>query len=101
MAARRLPAVFAPGHRLEQEMGEGQVLEAPRVERLLRVDEFEFVAERWLSGARLWAHANPVNRARHRQRAVRLDGDFETFGMKRRDERLIDLQHRFAAVSTM
>src|SRR5262245_18107026 len=85
-------------HRLEQEMGEGETFEAPRVERLLRVDELELIARALVERrAAFGAYADPVHRARHRQRAICLDGDFEAFGMKRRGERLIDLQHRLAA----
>src|SRR5262245_30343118 len=79
-------------------MVEGETFEAPRVERLLRVDELQLIPRALVERrAAFGTYAIPVDRARHGQRAVRLDGAFEAFGMKRRDERLIDLQHRLAA----
>ena len=69
MAARRLAArLGALVHRLKQEMGEVELFEPARIERVLRIDELQLVAgtlhER---RAGLGAHADPVDRARHGQ----------------------------------
>ena len=55
-----------------------------RVERVLRIDQLQLVARALHQrGAGLGAHADPVDRARHGQRAVGLDGDLEARSVQR------------------
>ena len=99
MAARRLAGDLGLlVHRLKQEMREVELFDLRRIERVLRIDQLQLVAGTLHQlGAGLGADADPVDRARHGQRAVGLDGDLEARSMQRTDQLLVDLQHRLAA----
>ncbi|ABA49515.1 hypothetical protein BURPS1710b_0356 [Burkholderia pseudomallei 1710b] len=85
-------------HRLHEEMLEVELRVIGKALVVLRHHHLQFVAlrddERRI---RLRAHADPVDRFEHGQRAVRLDRDREARRVQRVDERLIELQHRLAA----
>ena len=79
-------------------MAEVEGLQRARIECALRVDELQLIA-RALNERRasLGAHTDPVDRTRHRQRAVRLDSDLESCFVQRRDQSPVHLQHGLAA----
>src|SRR3546814_6742935 len=68
-----------------------------RIDPVLRPDQLQFVAFALDDLApRLGADAHPVDRGMRGQRAVGLDRDLEAARVERRDQRVIDLEHRLA-----
>jgi hypothetical protein len=85
-------------HGLKQEMSEVEAFEHLWLDLLLRIDQLELIARALLKlNARLRAHADPVDGARHEKGAVGLDGDLESCRVECRYQRLVDLQHRLTA----
>ena len=83
---------------LQEEVLEVQSFEFVRIHANLRINQLEFCARSLNQfGNSLWADAGPIDSARCREGAVRLDCDFEVDAVHRIDERLIQLKQRFSA----
>src|ERR1051325_6775621 len=96
--ALRVGDEVRPIHGLQEEVREIERLESLRQRRGLRKHELELIAAREHERRHgLWTHTDPIQAARRRLRAVRLDGNFEPALVKRLDRRLVELQQRLAA----
>src|SRR5581483_8350172 len=91
-------ALLRPVHRLQQEVPEAPALEVLRPRAFLREHELQLVAAAHLDlGARLGAHADPVDAGRDVDGAVRLDRDLEAPRVQRAHELRVELQRGLAA----
>ena len=85
-------------HRLQEEVVEVQVGEALGQGQRLWINQLQLVAPgQHEVGVRFGTDADPVQPLGRWLGAVGLDGDLETEGLQRGDERPVELQQRFAA----
>ena len=79
-------------------MGKLPFLHAVQITRQLRPDEFQLITMMLDHvRARLGADADPINARMDRDSAVAFNGDLKPVRMQCVDNRIIDLQHGFAA----
>ena len=95
---RRIRGAFLAVHRLQPEMRERETAQFFWPEALLRENELQ-LGPRVGNERRacLRADAKPIDAGRRGKRPIGFDGDFETPGMDRADQRLIELQQGLAA----
>src|SRR5258708_4571005 len=92
---RRVRLAVGTIHRLEEEVGEVEVLVPLGFSAFLPVDELQLVAVGHHDiGVGLRAHAHPVDPVWYRQSSVGLDGDLEAAVVQRRDQWPVELHQR-------
>src|SRR5579863_9194857 len=85
-------------HGLQKEVAEGELGQLRGVNSLLGKDQLELITgvlHEWRAG--FWADANPVQRVGGVHGSVGLHSDLELARVQSLDERLVELEQRFAA----